>query len=138
VAQPASEVPQQVERRLLRPVEVLDGHNREDARLIDLTQHRREQRLARRARSRRIEKWSAELFGDVERRSKGTGCEETVAGGSQPARLGRLDLELLQERGLSGASPPATSSTRPAPAIACPAYSDSERSAFSRSSSRIP
>src|SRR6266702_2383503 len=101
-AQPTSEKPNQVERRLVGPVDVLDHHDGQPPGHVDLPEQRAEEGLARRAAAvAHGKQLAAQPRRDVEQRTERARGEHAVAHSPCPYGVGQILLEALQQGGLA-------------------------------------
>jgi hypothetical protein len=100
-ADAAREKPHQVERRLVRPVNVLDHDHVEPVIAGDLAQQRAEQLVALGPVPAQILQRTAEIAGEVEQRGERPRRRESVAGAPRPAGTGQIALEPLDQHRLS-------------------------------------
>jgi hypothetical protein len=101
-AQPPAEEAQQVQRRLVGPVHVLDD-DPQPGTGGQLPQQGREQRVAMHAGGHRGAQLTAQAVGEVEQRPERARGEQAVARTPGPLRVGQLGLELLEQRRLADA-----------------------------------
>jgi len=109
LAQPAAGEPQQVNRRLIGPVNILHHHHVQRPRRTDLPQQRAEQFLPPGSGRAQVQQLAAEMIGEIVERTEGTGGEQAVARSPQPAGAGQLPLKMLQQGRLPDAGLPAES-----------------------------
>jgi hypothetical protein len=117
---PPREEPQDVERRLVRGVHVLDDEDRRRARL-ELANERCRDLVRPRSRPCELLQLAARVLGDVEERPEGTRCEERVARAPKEPDALRTELaEASDERSLAdaGLSPDEQDASARAPADA--------------------
>ncbi len=99
---PAKE-PQQIDGRLIGPVNVLHNDHIERPRFADLPQQRTEQLLAGSVGSAQGEQLSAELTCEVEERPEWARGEQAIAGPPGPAGIRHLTRKPLHQRRLADA-----------------------------------
>ena len=97
VAQPPPDVPQQVERRVVGPVDVLDHHDIERAGCADLSEQGPEQLVPIGPGAAQLGQLAAELLGQVEQRPERTGREQAVARPPPPAPVQQLAAHPLEQ-----------------------------------------
>jgi hypothetical protein len=103
IRQPPAKEPQQVDARLIGPVDVLHDHHIQRSRLADLAQQRPEQLLAASSGAAQLRQLPAQLCGQVKQRPERPGGEQAVARTPGPAGIGQVALELLHQRRLADA-----------------------------------
>lgn len=97
VPDPATQEPQQIDGRLISPVDILDDDHFERARLADLGQCT-EQLLARSAGAAQVQQLAAELIREVEQWPQGTASEQAIAAPPGPACIWHITGKLLHQR----------------------------------------
>ncbi len=101
LADPTGQEPQQIQRRLIGPVDVLDDDHAQPGRLAELAKKRGKQLIPGRLRPVQASQLPAKLTSDIKERSQRARREQPVTLPPAPARITQADSELLQQRRLA-------------------------------------
>jgi len=97
---PAQE-PQQVNGRLIGPVDVLHNHHVQRPRFADLAQQSTEQLIAASRGTAQVQQLPAKLISDIKQRPERARGEQPSARPPGPARIRQVTLKLLHQRRLA-------------------------------------
>jgi hypothetical protein len=98
---PAGQVPQPVQRRVVPPVQILDHHHARGRRRVQFPEERREQFPPVGVLRAQLEQPPPDVEGDLVQRPQGARREAAVAGRPPPAQVRTPLTECLQQRGLA-------------------------------------